>query len=62
MGTEIVTMVTQLGFPIVAFLLLFYQHEKSLKDFTGTLSKMETLLDEVSDFIRAMDGKKKNES
>lgn len=61
MGTDIVSLVTQLGFPIVAFLLLFYQHDRSLKDFTQTLSKMETLLEEVSDFIRAMDGKK-NES
>lgn len=49
---DIVEMVTQMGFPIAACLGLFYLYDKSIKNFTETLGKMETLLEETTTFVR----------
>lgn len=60
-STQVIELVTQVGFPIVACIALFYLYDKSIKGFMQTLSKMETLLEDVSDFIKTIE-REKNES
>lgn len=57
MDTTIVELVTQVGFPIAACIALFFLYDRSLKGFTETLTKMETMLEELSTFIRNLDTK-----
>lgn len=60
-STQVIDLVTQVGFPIVACIALFYLYDKSIKGFMQTLAKMETLLEDVSDFIKTIE-REKNES
>lgn len=55
MDMTIVELVTQVGFPIAACIGLFVLYDRSLKGFTETLTKMETMLEDLSGFIRNLD-------
>ena len=55
MDMTILELVTQVGFPIAACIGLFVLYDRSLKGFTETLTKMETMLEELSGFIRNLD-------
>ena len=59
---QVIELITQVGFPIVACMGLFYLYDKSIKGFMETLAKMETLLEDVSDFIKTLEKDKSNES
>lgn len=42
---DIITAITQFGFPIVAFLLLFFRQEKILKENTEVLQRLNLTLE-----------------
>lgn len=43
--TELISGITQFGFPIVAFLLLFFRQEKILKENTEVLQRLNITLE-----------------
>lgn len=55
MDASIVELVTQVGFPISACIALFFLYDRSLKGFTETLTKMQTMLEDLSTVIRNLD-------
>lgn len=49
---DIVTLISSLGFPIVACVGMFYLYNRTLKDFTTTLNDIVTQIKELREDIR----------
>lgn len=50
-ANNIVTLISSVGFPIVACLGLFYLYDRTIKDLTITLSKIDVTLDGIAKAI-----------
>lgn len=50
----IVTLISSVGFPIAACIGLFYLYDRTIKDLTNTLSKIDATLDGVAKAIEEM--------
>lgn len=53
-ANSIVSIISSVGFPIAACVGLFYLYDKTIKDLTLTLSKIDSTLDGVADAIKTM--------
>lgn len=53
-ANDIVTLIGSLGFPIVACVGMFYLYNRSLEDFTATLSGIVTQIKELREDIREL--------
>lgn len=45
---EIVQAISTVGFPIVACVVMFYFYDRTIKDLTSTLTKIDTTLDGIA--------------
>lgn len=53
-ANTIITLISSVGFPIVACVGLFYLYDKTIKDLTITLSKIDATLNGVAKSIEAL--------
>lgn len=53
-ANTIITMVSSVGFPIAACVGLFYLYDRTIKELTITLSKIDSTLDGVAKAIEEM--------
>lgn len=53
-ANSVVSIISSVGFPIAACVGLFYLYDKTIKDLTLTLSKIDSTLDGVADAIKKM--------
>lgn len=44
---DIVQLISTVGFPIVACVVLFYLYDKTIKDLTNTLNKIDSTLEDI---------------
>ena len=51
---DTVTLISSLGFPIVACVGMFYLYNRTLKDFTSTLNDIVTQIKELREDIKQM--------
>lgn len=51
---SIMTLISGVGFPIAACIGLFYLYDRTIKDLTNTLSKIDATLDGVAKAIEEM--------
>lgn len=51
MENEIVQLISTVGFPIVACVGLFYLYDKTIKDLTITLNKIDATLESMKDQV-----------
>lgn len=51
---SIMTLISGVGFPIAACVGLFYLYDRTIKDLTNTLSKIDATLDGVAKAIEEM--------
>ena len=56
-ANSVVSIISSVGFPIAACVGLFCLYDKTIKDLTLTLSKIDTTLDGVADAIKKMSEK-----
>ena len=57
---EIITVISSVGFPIVACVGIFYLYDRTSKELTITLAKIDTTLDGVASAIKEMKEEKGN--
>lgn len=57
---EIITVISSVGFPIVACVGIFYLYDCTIKELTITLAKIDTTLDGVASAIKEMKEEKGN--
>lgn len=57
---EIITVISSVGFPIVACFGIFYLYDRTIKELTITLAKIDTTLDGVASAIKEMQEEKGN--
>lgn len=62
MENEIVTLISTVGFPIVACIGLFYLYDKTIKDLTITLAKIDSTLDGIAKRLDSIEECEKNDS
>lgn len=62
MENEIVTLISTVGFPIVACIGLFYLYDKTIKDLTITLAKIDSTLDGIAKRLDSIEESEKNDS
>lgn len=55
MESEVVNLISQMGFPIVACCGIFYLYEKTIKEITATLNKMDTTLSILVQALHKLD-------
>lgn len=53
-ANTIISVISGVGFPIAACIGLFYLYDKTIKDLTITLSKIDSTLDGVANAIQEM--------
>lgn len=51
---DIDTLIGSLGFPIIAYVGMFYLYNRTLKDFTATLGAIVTQIKELREDIREL--------
>lgn len=56
-ASTIVSTISSVGFPIAACIGLFYLYDKTIKDLTVTLSKIDVTLDGVAKTLQEMSDK-----
>ena len=56
---EIAQIVSTVGFPIAACAGLFYLYDKTIKDLTITLAKIDATLDGIAKRLDSIDGEEK---
>ena len=64
MEISILDAITQVGFPVAACIALFFLYDRSQKAQAETLTRIETMLSELSAFIKNLDAivkKRENE-
>lgn len=57
---EIITVISSVGFPIVACIGIFYLYDSTIKELTITLATIGTTLDGVASAIKEMKEEKGN--
>lgn len=62
MENEIVTLISTVGFPIVACIGLFYLYDKTIKDLTITLAKIDSTLDGIAKRLDSIEEYEKNDN
>jgi len=55
--TNVVQMIGSVGFPIVAATAMFYLYDKTIKELTATITKIDTTLDHIMSRIDSWDGR-----
>lgn len=60
-GEMIVQLVSTVGFPIVACVGLFYLYDKTIKDLTITLAKIDATLDGIAKRLDSIEEYEKQE-
>lgn len=55
--SNIVQMIGSVGFPIVAATAMFYLYDKTIKELTATIMKIDTTLDHIMSRIESWDGR-----
>lgn len=61
MEESIVQLVSSMGFPIVACIGLFYLYDKTIKDLTITLAKIDSTLDGIAQRLDSIEEYEKTE-
>lgn len=57
---EIITVISSVGFPIVACIGIFYLYDRTIKELTITLATIGTTLDGIASAIKEMKEEKGN--
>ena len=60
-ANTIVSIIGSVGFPIVACCGLFYLYDKTIKDLTITLTKIDTTLDGIAKRLDSIEDFEKNQ-
>lgn len=61
MEDTIVQLISSMGFPIVACIGLFYLYDKTIKDLTITLAKIDSTLDGIAKRLDSIEEYEKGE-
>lgn len=61
MEETVVQLVSSMGFPIVACIGLFYLYDKTIKDLTITLAKIDATLDGIAQRLDSIEEYEKEE-
>ena len=51
---EVVQLISTVGFPIVACVALFYLYDRTIKDLTITLEKIDTTLEAMKEQLKSI--------